>query len=79
MKCQMFSLSKEQLGNIRVGVNRTDYKWDGTDEFGNKLANGIYLYRVITSHSDGETINPYRNENVDGFFTKGFGKLAILR
>ena len=72
-------ITKEEMGNLRIGVNRTDYKWDGTDEFGNKLANGVYLYRVLTSHSDDEEIEHLNNQNVDSFFTKGFGKMVILR
>ncbi len=72
-------ITKEEMGNLRIGVNRTDYKWDGTDEFGNKLANGVYIYRVFTSHSDDEEIKHLNNQNIDSFFTKGFGKLVILR
>jgi hypothetical protein len=72
-------ITKEEMGNLRIGVNRTDYKWNGTDEFGNKLANGVYLYRVLTSHSDDEEIQQLNNQNVDSFFTKGFGKMVIMR
>jgi len=72
-------ITKEELGNIRVGVNRTDYKWNGTDEFGNKLANGVYLYRILSSHDDDEEIGQYNNQSIDGFFKKGFGKLVIMR
>jgi len=72
-------ITKEEMGNIRIGVNRTDYKWNGTDEFGNKLANGVYIYRVLTSHSDDEEIKHLNNQSIDSFFTKGFGKLVIMR
>jgi len=72
-------ITKEEMGNLRIGVNRTDYKWNGTDEFGNKLGNGVYLYRVFSSHDDGEEINQFNNQEIDSFFTKGFGKLVIMK
>jgi hypothetical protein len=28
------------------GFRVTDIKWDGTDDFGSKLANGVYLYKI---------------------------------
>ncbi len=36
-----------ELGPLHIGSNITDYAWDGTDEFGDQLANGTYLYRVV--------------------------------
>jgi len=72
-------ITKEELGPLRIGVNRTEYRWNGTDDFGNRLANGVYLYRVITSEVEGEKVRQYDNEDIDGFFKKGFGKLVIMR
>jgi flagellar hook assembly protein FlgD len=75
------------LGAIRVGTNITEYKWDGTDMFGQKLANGVYLYRVVTS-LDGKKMEQFRvndgfNQNTqdvtDQYFKKGYGKMVILR
>ncbi|MES1221472.1 MAG: C25 family cysteine peptidase, partial [Bacteroidota bacterium] len=42
-------ITKQELGPIHIGRNITEFKWDGTDQYGQKLANGIYLYRVITN------------------------------
>ena len=68
-------LTNIDLGNLDIGeYNMTDY-WDGTDEFGRKLANGIYLYQVKAVNAEGKEYNVVGNE----FFTKGFGKLVILR
>jgi len=72
-------IKKEELGVLRVGINKTDFKWDGTDEYGSKLANGVYLYKVNTRKSNGDTYDHFANEKVDAFFTEGFGKLVILR
>ena len=72
-------IRKEELGPLRIGLNRTDYKWTGTDDFGNKLANGVYLYRIITSEVDGNTLDHRETEGIDSFFKKGFGKLVIMR
>lgn len=71
-------ITKDELGDLRIGVNRTDYKWNGTDEYGSRLANGVYLYRVFTSQGD-EAFNHFNNDSIDGFFKKGFGKLVIMR
>ncbi|MFN8415817.1 MAG: C25 family cysteine peptidase [Cytophagaceae bacterium] len=70
-------IMKEELGVIRIGNNITDYSWDGTDEFGDKLANGVYLYRVVIKDS---ALNlEHYNTNGDKAFHKDFGKLYILR
>ncbi|MFY0688742.1 MAG: hypothetical protein JXQ90_16330 [Cyclobacteriaceae bacterium] len=66
-----------ELGPIHIGHNISEYAWDGTDEFGDRLANGVYLYRVI-SRIQGEIIE-HRSTGADGAFTKGYGKLYILR
>jgi len=72
-------ITKEELGLINLGFNATDYRWNGTDDFGSKLANGVYLYRVITSEINGEKIKAIENSALDGYFKKGFGKLVIMR
>lgn len=71
-------ISKEELGDIHIGINKTQYTWDGTDEYGDKLANGVYLYRVFTS-LDQEGIEHLGNQQVDKFFNKGFGKMVFIR
>lgn len=67
----------EELGPIRIGRNITEYAWDGTDNFGDKLANGVYLYRVVTK-INGQDIEK-RNTNADQYFHKGFGKMYLMR
>ncbi|MCJ8291389.1 MAG: hypothetical protein HRT58_16405 [Crocinitomicaceae bacterium] len=70
-------ISEDELGPIHIGRNITEYAWDGTDEFGDPLANGVYLYRVKTE-LDGDTIE-HRESGADSYFTKGFGKMYLMR
>ncbi|MEX1187897.1 MAG: C25 family cysteine peptidase [Bacteroidia bacterium] len=69
-------IRKDELGTIRIGRNVTDYAWDGRDEFGDRLANGIYLYRVMTS-IDGKDIER-RESGADTYFERGFGKMYLI-
>lgn len=72
-------ITREELGNIHIGQNVTEYTWDGTDEFGNELGNGLYLYRVIT-RLQGEKLDQYETtETVDGLFKNGIGKMYLMR
>ncbi len=70
-------ITQDEIGPIRIGNNITDYAWDGRDEFGDQLANGVYFYRVFIN-SNGQEIDR-RATNADGAFKNGFGKLYILR
>jgi hypothetical protein len=70
-------IHKEELGPIRIGRNISEYAWDGRDEFGDQLANGVYLYRVITRINGSEIER--RASEADTFFHKGFGKMYLLR
>jgi hypothetical protein len=70
-------ITQAELGPIRIGRNITDYAWDGKDEFGDPLATGLYLYRVITT-LNGEDVEK-RSTYADGYFKKGWGKMYLLR
>lgn len=72
-------ISKDELGPLRIGVNRTQFKWDGTDEFGQKLANGVYLYKAFIQNKSGETFKNNSSAKIDAAFQDGFGKMVILR
>ena len=71
-------ITQDEIGVMKIGTHRTDYAWDGTDEYGNKLANGVYLYRVIAKNADGKAFESYDNGTSD-YFKKGIGKLVIIR
>jgi hypothetical protein len=70
-------ITQEELGTLRIGINRTEYAWDGKDEYGDQLANGVYLYRVITKR-DGADYDLYSNRT-DYMFRQGFGKMYLMR
>ena len=63
---------------LRIGTHQTQYTWDGTDEYGDKLANGVYLYRVITTDGSGSSLEKY-DTGTDQYFTRDLGKVVILR
>lgn len=66
-----------ELGPINIGRNITQFAWDGTDQFGDRLANGVYLYRV-QARINGKAIE-LRSSNADGYFHKEFGKMYLFR
>ncbi|MHC2993314.1 hypothetical protein OB13_17650, partial [Pontibacter sp. HJ8] len=68
---------KEEIGPIRIGNNKTEYAWDGTDTYGDKLANGVYLYRVVMPQEVEEMKHIWKKG--DKAFVNGYGKLYILR
>ncbi|GAB3290167.1 putative type IX secretion system sortase PorU2 [Hymenobacter tenuis] len=65
------------LGPLRIGNNMTEYAWDGTDTYGDRLANGTYLYRVILDDPEGKF--KQRTTAGDKAFKKDWGKLVLLR
>jgi hypothetical protein len=70
-------IDKDRLGPLHIGRNRTSYWWDGTDQFGDRLANGVYLYQVIVE--DDEEDVEHRETSADKYFDKGFGKMYLMR
>jgi hypothetical protein len=73
-------ITTEELGPLHVGTNITQYKWNGTDMYGNKLANGVYLYHVVTN-LDGKSLQKYTatGDNTAQFFNNGYGKMYLMR
>ncbi len=71
-------IKKQELGHLHIGRNMTEYRWDGKDEYGQLLGNGVYLYRVVTSIR-GENVEHRTNKAVDKYFKNGYGKLYIMR
>jgi hypothetical protein len=73
-------ITKEELGPLHVGRNITEFKWDGTDTYHQRLGNGVYLYHVVTN-LNGKSVDEYRaaGDNTDQYFTKGYGKMYLMR
>jgi hypothetical protein len=70
-------VSRAEIGDIHIGRNITEFAWDGKDQFGDQLANGVYLYRVITKINDSNIEK--RATEADGYFKKGWGKMYLMR
>lgn len=39
--------------------NNPEFKWDGTDKFGNKVQSGTYAYYIIAQDSNGNKVNKF--------------------
>jgi flagellar hook assembly protein FlgD len=70
-------ITRSELGFIHIGRNISDYAWDGKDNFGDKLANGVYLYKIVTK-LNGSDIEK-TGTTADKFFVKDFGKMVLMR
>jgi len=70
-------ISRAEIGDIHIGRNITDFAWDGKDQFGDQLANGVYLYKVITGMNGSEIEK--RETSADQYFKKGWGKMYLMR
>jgi len=68
-----------EFGPLRAGAHRSDFCWDGTDEYEDRLANGVYLYRIVAKKADGTDFEFFEKQSVDSFFKHGFGKMVIMR
>jgi hypothetical protein len=85
MKIQIMTLTGKvvreifmnELGPLHIGNNLTDYAWDGTDQYGDRLANGTYLYRVALDDPNG-SFSKYDTAG-DQAFKNDWGKLVLLR
>ena len=73
-------ITKEELGPLHVGRNITEFKWDGTDMYHQRLAIGVYLYHVVTN-LNGKGLDKYtsQSDNTDQYFNKGYGKMFLMK
>ncbi|MDZ4667789.1 MAG: C25 family cysteine peptidase [bacterium] len=73
-------VSKEEFGSIHIGNNVSEFAWDGTDQYGDKLANGIYLYQVYTRIGGSEIEHTAtKSKEESSFFVNGTGKIYLMR
>ncbi|MFN0032307.1 MAG: C25 family cysteine peptidase [Flavobacteriales bacterium] len=70
-------ITQDELGPMHIGRNLSSYWWDGRDEYGDLLANGVYLYRVVAKlHGQHIELSPTAASR---YFNRGFGKMYLLR
>ncbi|MGY3090473.1 hypothetical protein ACVWYF_003528 [Hymenobacter sp. UYAg731] len=85
MKIQIITLTGKvvreifmnELGPLHIGNNITDFAWDGTDTYGDRLANGTYLYRVALDDPGAQF--GHRATGGDKAFKNDWGKLVLMR
>lgn len=71
-------ITKEEIGPLQIGTHMTEFEYDGTDQFGDKLANGVYLYRFKVKDQNKKQFEKY-DSGTDVYFNKEFGKMVIIR
>lgn len=71
------SLGPSDLGLLQTGRHLTTGSWDGTDDYGQLLARGLYLYRFQVE--DVQDDREHRETDIDNWVKNGFGKLVLLR
>jgi hypothetical protein len=65
-------------GDVFIGQNISQTSWDGRDEFGDVLANGVYLYKTVV-RMPGNAEVKLNQANTSQYFKHGWGKMYILR
>lgn len=73
-------ITQQELGPLQIGRNITNFQWDGTDQYGQPLGNGVYLYRVLTN-LNGKSLEKYQEgeTQTNAFFQHGYGKMYLMR
>jgi hypothetical protein len=70
-------ITMDEIGSMNFGRNVTQYAWDGKDTYGDQLANGVYLYRMVAK-LNGDYIK-HRDSGADKWIESGFGKMMLIR
>ena len=73
-------ISSAEFGPLQLGSHISSFAWDGRDQFGDPLANGVYLYKILAKDENGDNFEKYDlNNSEDIHFINGFGKMVIVR
>jgi len=73
------TVTQEELGPVVVGTNKTSYRWDGTEQNGGRVANGMYFYK-IELYDQNDNLIPVKTDNDNAiYFNNGYGKVILLR
>ena len=73
-------ITQAEIGPLKIGKHMTDYVWNGTDQYGDKLANGVYLYRLVMKDQNKKVYDKFNlDTSTDVYFDGGWSKLVIIR
>jgi hypothetical protein len=72
-------VTEQEFGPLQAGTHQSQFCWNGKDEFGDQLANGVYLYKISARKADGTPFEFFETTAVDGFFKNGIGKMVLMR
>ena len=61
----IFTVSGKSVKNIRKSLSAKGFRsegieWDGKDEFGDKLAKGVYIYKVKITDGNGKSAEQFQ-------------------
>jgi flagellar hook assembly protein FlgD len=74
-------ITRAELGPLHIGNNITDFAWDGTDQHGDPLGNGVYLYKVVVQQNN-QALDHYATpaDKLQLFTSnQNYGKIYLLR
>ncbi len=78
-------ITRAELGRLHIGRNITEYKWDGTDQYGRSwamaftctallpISMALRLRSSMSTDSFGDKVD------TDKYFNKGYGKMYLMR
>ena len=70
-------ITEKDLGKLRVGENKPVFEWDGTNQWGNMLPSGLYIYRLSVVLNGMELVDGRTSS--DKGFANGVGKIYLIR
>ena len=73
-------VSQAEFGPLLPGTNQSEFVWDGRDAYGDPLANGVYLYKIIAKDENGDNFEKYDLNDAESLhFLNGYGKMVLIR
>ncbi|MBY5957771.1 hypothetical protein KUV50_06500 [Membranicola marinus] len=74
-------ITKAEFGPMRIGRHLSEFVWDGSDNWNQDLAPGVYLYKVISRDSAGDDYEKYPINALEegNYFKNGIGKMVKLK
>jgi flagellar hook assembly protein FlgD len=64
VRIQVFTISGKLVKTLEQQVLQDGYRsrpiaWDGTDDFGDRIGKGVYVYRLEVRNENGQTAEHY--------------------